>query len=102
METKTKTRTRAGDYGVIREINTVTGDYQYVVGIWAELGRDELVLISTMSPTGEETTFSHAPYARYVAKLFNEKFGGEDIVPIHEWERVDYAPGESGCDCGCK
>ena len=79
---------RAGDYGVISEINTVDGNYRYIVGYWVELGRNELVLIHIMPPVGEKITFSDVADAWAVARRFNEEIGREDTTPVYEWEQI--------------
>ena len=94
------TKVRAGDYGVIREVNTVNGEYRYIVGYWAELGRSELVLIHIMPPVGENIVFSDVGKAWAVANRFNEGIGRGDATPVYEWERVGHAPVRAWVESG--
>ena len=87
------TKVRAGDYGVIREINTVNGNYRYIVGYWAELGRGEPVLINIMPPIGETIAFNNQSDALATARRFNGGIGLGDATPVHEWERIGHLLG---------
>ena len=107
MRAMTNTRAHAGDYGVIKEINTLDGGYRYIVGCWVDLRQNELVLIHIMPPVGEKIAFSDVADAWRVAMKFNGKVvamrfrresgldnavpgGLEDAVQVYEWERVSH------------